>query len=152
MARDSRLEYEAHEELRRDIDAVDGRWRAGIAQCRTARSGQTKLWIALGVAILSGCGALAVAVVNQAGEATRQRTVEAASDATAKQLAAIDARLVELGKELREMRADQRADRADLRARIAARPLSRDPDLVTPARPAESKRATGGTGGDRYGF
>jgi hypothetical protein len=152
IARAGRLEYEAHEELRRDIAAAEGRDRVllaeSLAACRSRHGSQIKLWLAFGAAILTAIGAIAVAVVQQTGDATRIRTVQSASDTTAKQLAVIDSRLVELGKELRAMRSDQREDRADILARIAARPLVRDPDIVS-ARPVAS-RGTGGAPENPY--
>lgn len=137
------ISYQTAEDIRRDMSANDramGEWArtntsVQIAECQARRQSSTMLWVALGVAILAAVGsstaAIGVAVVDNAGEKVTARAL----NETAKATAGLQSEIAQLRREVRDMRVEQREDRADMLARIAARPLQRTIDRVA-SRPA----------------
>jgi len=133
-----------HEQLRGAMQGLEARAYlhadTRVEQCRAKRTGQTALWVTLGAAVIAAGGTLAtaigVATVDNAGAKTTARALNESALATA----GLQSEIGQLRRELRAMRDEQREDRADLLARIAARPLPRATDTVRrtaqPAPPA----------------
>lgn len=82
------------------------------------------------VAVVGAIATLGKAIVDNSGEtARRERRL------TDDRLDALEARTRELGAEISELKRLRSEDREDFRRRIAARPLQRNPDLITSRAP-----------------
>jgi len=129
-----------HEQLRGAMQGLEARAYlhadSRVEQCRAKRTGQTALWVTLGAAVLAAFGSIATAVgvatVDNAGEKVTARALNETATATA----GLQGEIAQLRRDLQSMREEQRRDRDDLLARIAARPLPRATDTVRRTQPA----------------